>query len=486
MLFKYLTIITLTFTFSAYSQKQNNIWCFGDSTGIDFNNLISPTPFSSSLDTRGSCVSIADTNGQLLFYANTVAASGVNTTKVWDRNNFPMVNGDGIIGEGWYNELLILPFPNDEKKYYLFSLGVLGPYGLYYSVIDISLNGGLGKVIQKNVQLQTYQAWDAMAAIRHANGRDWWLITKDYDNSLGNKTFHVNLVTPYGIHDSVQSIGGIEYGGLGNMSFSKDGNRFLFTSYNGLIEVMDFDRCNGQFSNPLVILNANNFPHISGSAFSPNGNLVYISTSNGNSYLVQFDLLTLSRDTISTIINPFEAGGGLRLAPNDKIYWACAWTNGINFNYPYQDTMYHTENMNLSVINDPDVVGTGCNFSLYSFNLGGKRTYWGLPNNPDYSLGPVAGSACDSLFNSVGQISEREFALTIYPNPFEERISLFTENTNNKIEISIINKLGQQVYHGLLRSNTHEINLSFLTPGAYVLICKTSLGEIHRQIVKLK
>ena len=39
--------------------------------------------------------------------------------------------------------------------------------------------------------------------------------------------------------------------------------------------------------------------------------------------------------------------------------------------------MYSQYNMNLSVIENPDVVGVGCNLNLFSFYLGGKRTYWG-------------------------------------------------------------------------------------------------------------
>ena len=416
-----ITIIISTFSFSAYSQKQNNIWCFGDSAGIDFNNVSNPITFSSSLDTRGSCVSIADTNGQLLFYANTRALGPNNTTVVYNRIHQLMENSDSIVGEGWYNELIILPFPGDEKKYYLFSLEVLSPYGLYYSIIDMSYNGGQGKVVQKNAQLQTYKAWDAMAAVRHANGRDWWLITKDYNNSLGNKTFHVNLITPFGIQDSVQSIGGIEYGGLGNMSFSKDGNKFLFASRRGLIEVMDFDRCTGQFSNPMVILNSNIDYYVCGATFSPNGNLVYIATNKGPSYVLQFDLLAPnvfnSRDTIGRTNNIYRTGGVLRLAPDDKIYWTCARINATTLNYPYVDSMYHTENMNLSVINDPDVIGAGCNFSLYSFNLGGKRTYWGLPNNPDYSLGPVWGSVCDTVLSNTDALSYSFSEVNVFYHP---------------------------------------------------------------------
>ncbi|MBK9423144.1 MAG: hypothetical protein IPN54_03175 [Bacteroidetes bacterium] len=35
------------------AQKRGNVWCFGDSAGIDFSNLGLPQVFSSSLDTRG-------------------------------------------------------------------------------------------------------------------------------------------------------------------------------------------------------------------------------------------------------------------------------------------------------------------------------------------------------------------------------------------------------------------------------------------------
>ena len=476
---------------TTYSQKQNNIWCFGDSAGIDFNNLLNPVTFSSVLDTRGSCVSIADTNGQLLFYANTRAGLPGKTTLIWNKNNQLMQNGDSIFGEGWYNELLILPFPGNINTYYMFSLGVSSSRGLYYSVIDMTLNGGLGKIVQKNVQLQTYQAWDAMAAIKHANGRDWWLITKDYDNSLGNKTFHVNLITPYGIQDSIQSIGGIEYGGLGNMSFSKDGNKFLFTSYNGLIEVMDFDRCTGILSNNIVIDNNGGTPRYWGSAFSSNGNVLYVSRSDTTSYLYQYDLtasnISASRLTLATISQPLVAGGALRLAPDDKIYWTCAWTNQIVFNYPYQDTMYHIENMNLSVINDPDVVGTGCNFSLYSFNLGGKRTYWGLPNNPDYELGALWGSVCDSLTNGVHEINNEEDNFNVFPNPAKN--ILYISQSNNELikSINIFNSIGQKqkVEYLLYKNREYEaVNTSSLQHGIYFLEIQTDKQKIVKRFIK--
>ena len=182
---------------STSAQKQNSIWCFGDSAGIDFNDPVNPVPIITSLDTRGSCASIADSLGQLLFYANTRATLPGKTTRIWNKNHQLMENGDSIMGRGWYNELIIIPYPGSPTKFYLFSSGVTGTIGMYYSVIDMSENSGLGKVTLKNVQLETYRAWDGIAAVKHANGRDWWLITKDWSTgsgSGGNNLFHKYLV----------------------------------------------------------------------------------------------------------------------------------------------------------------------------------------------------------------------------------------------------------------------------------------------------
>lgn len=320
-------LLNLAIIFSAlnlFSQNRNNIWCFGDSAGIDFNQS-PPVPIVTSLDTRGSCVSIADSVGGLLFYANTRATLIGNTTRIWSKNNLLMQNGDSVVGRGWYNELIIIPMPDNPNKYYLFSVGVTSVYGFYYSVIDMNLNGGLGAVTQKNVQLNSYKSWDCIAAIKHANGRDWWVITKDDETGNMQDTLHVYLISPFGIQESIQHLGASENGNAGNMTFSKDGSRFLFTSYNGLIETMNFDRCTGLFSNANVILNSYNY-RITGSALSPNGNVAYYSNADAISDLVQLDLTVsnvwASRDTIISLSHPFETGGLLRLAPDGKIYWS--------------------------------------------------------------------------------------------------------------------------------------------------------------------
>jgi hypothetical protein len=484
-------LFMLLFCFTSLAQNRNSIWCFGDSAGINFSDTTNPIAFTSSLDTRGTCVSICDSLGNLMFYANTRASVSDHSTLVWNSNHQIMQNGGSIEGSGWYNELCIIPMPGSNSRYYLFSAGVTGSPGFYYSIIDLSFNNGLGKVVQKNIPLSSLRNWDAQSAIRHANGRDWWHITKEYatGGGTGNSLFHVRLITPIGIRDSLQSLGLIEFGNGGNLTFSKLGDRLLFSSYNGFVEVMDFDRCTGILSNPIVVYNSLNNPHISGSAFSPDGNMVYLSTSNGNSYLVQFDLtapnIPNSVDTIASIVLPFEAGGSLRLAPDNKIYWACAWTNGINFNYPYADTMYHYENMNMSVINQPNVRGVGCDLSLYGFNLGGKRVYWGLPNNPDYSMGSIPGSPCDSLTNSVDDLISRSDLIQIYPSPFTKSISLHFDHAEKR-RIEIYSTNGQLVNSTTLFSAGEDISLQELSAGIYLLKIIGEDSVIAKRVEKLE
>ncbi|MBL0050339.1 MAG: T9SS type A sorting domain-containing protein [Bacteroidetes bacterium] len=89
------------------------------------------------------------------------------------------------------------------------------------------------------------------------------------------------------------------------------------------------------------------------------------------------------------------------------------YTTFTSGGYPYDDSLYNMYNMNLSVINSPDSLGAACNFQPFSFYLGGKRTYWGLPNNPDYDLGPLVGSPCDTL------------SVNLTPAPLGRRGSLF-------------------------------------------------------------
>ena len=122
----------------------------------------------------------------------------------------------------------------------------------------------------------------------------------------------------------------------------------------------------------------------------------------------------------------------------------------------------------------------GCNFSLFSFYLGGKRTYWGLPNNPDYELGPMWGSACDSLTNKIVELKETE--ITLYPNPFQT--SLYIRSKSNG-RIIITDVTGRIVFNNIIYSPEYNLNLHFLQTGIYHVEIITSDGIYKKKISKI-
>jgi hypothetical protein len=417
-------ITLLLITSCCFAQNQNSVWCFGDSAGIDFNGA-QPITFASGMDGRGSCTTFADSSGNLKFYAFTNATTNFST-RVMNNQHQLMQAGDSIFGEAWYNELTIVPKPNSSSLYYLFSMGQVDvpTQGLWVSTIDMNANGGMGAVIQKNKRLNTFRNADCVTAIKHGNGRDWWVFSKysDLNATQFNRTY-TYLVTPDTIlPPTIQNLNNCTDGDVQRIIFNKAGNKMMQLNAIGFLCEYDFDRCTGLFSNPTLIypeqtINFNRIFHEG--AYSPDGTKFYASTrlyNTNDSYLLQYDLTTpnivASVDTLLTLTSPVMAGA-IRLAPNDKIYFSSYFYWGFP-GFPYPDTVYNQYNMNLGVINFPDSAGAACNFQPFSFYLGGKRTYIGLPNNPDYNLGRLVGSVCDTL-TSITEISSNDFQSQFRP-----------------------------------------------------------------------
>jgi gliding motility-associated-like protein len=407
-MFKYLTyfIFLILFAQISLSQDRNSVWVFGDSALIDFSDINNPVTGVSAIRSRGSCASIADKNGDLLFYAQTFNPAfqqGLNNlTRVFNRNHEVMMNGDSIIGQAWQFELLIINNPVNNNEYFLFSVSVTNstPYGVYYSIIDMSKNNGLGEVISKNNQIANWQAIDCISAVKNANGKDWWIITRRWD--FPNNIFYTWLINENGIQGPfTQQLGLDTWSGFNKFVFSPQGTKMAMLHYLGNFQLFDFDRCTGLISNPVTIDvdNENNPAKYWSAEFSGSGRYLYLASLPDNNdpsdfnYLFQYDLeapdIPASKFTVTSfqLSNPFtQHFGTLKRAPDNKIYLATAYFYG--YALPYHDSVYNYINMNLSVINEPDAPGAACNFTPFSFYLGGKRTYWGLPNNPDYELGP--------------------------------------------------------------------------------------------------
>ncbi|MBK7387881.1 MAG: hypothetical protein IPI23_02075 [Bacteroidetes bacterium] len=214
--------------------QRGNIWCFGDSAALNFSGG-TPVPGSSSVVSRGSCVSISDANGDLLFYANTDGNSGgFFSGLIWNRNHNLMIGGDSVAGTAWYQEMVIIPNPADDSSYYLFSVGVTYQFGLMYSLIDMRGDGGLGAVTQKNVQLMNILMVDCILAIKHGNGRDWWLLVKPspVGQPVYNNTWYPFLISPTGITAMpYKNLGSLNGTAGAQLSVSSDGSKICFNNW---------------------------------------------------------------------------------------------------------------------------------------------------------------------------------------------------------------------------------------------------------------
>ncbi len=496
---KILIILFLTLNyFSLYSQKQGNIWCFGDSAGIDFNQS-PPTTFTSSVRNRGSCCSIADTSGSLLFYANAQAGRIGNTTQVWSSNHQLMQNGDSIVGQGWFYELVIVPNPSGNNTFYLFSIGVTnsGDSGLYYSVVDMNLNGGLGAVTQKNIRLQPFKIDDGLTAIKHGNGRDWWLFFRR--NIAPSDTFYSYLIDPTGINNyTIQKAGSLHPGFRKQLFFNSNGSKLVATGGAGIIELFDFDRCTGVISNPINISQSFETPLISGAAISPNDSILYVSTNTSSpdtSYLFQYNLadtnIRLTKDTIHIYTYPpsvYEAGF-LKLGPDKRIYVANIYYNGVQNYFPYADSMYNYINMNVGVIQSPDSIGSSCNFQPYSFYLGGKRSYSQFPNNPDYALGPITNSICDTVTSIDETLSQKTSSLSVfYHHAWQTAFINANGLKGSQLKLIVMDISGRMVYsEGSIATNgyfSRDLPMNDFASGLYLITIFTEKEKLTGKIVK--
>ena len=149
---KLLPVVGLTaslFFFLSLEAQQGNQWYFGRFAGLSFSNN-PPSPVGGSqINTLEGTSTIADENGNLLFYTNGVL--------VYNRNHELMPNGIGLKGHvSSFQNSVIVPTPGNKNIYYVFTTDAIennGLNGYNYSIVDMTKDNGLGDVTTQNVAL---------------------------------------------------------------------------------------------------------------------------------------------------------------------------------------------------------------------------------------------------------------------------------------------------------------------------------------------
>ena len=358
------------------AQNEAAIWYFGENAGLDFNSGAPVALTDGAMITQEGCATISDGNGNLLFYT-----SGVT---IWDRTHNPMPNGTGLLGDFSSSQsAIVVPDPGNPDLYYIFTVDDLGgPNGFQYSVVDMTLNGGLGDVTLRNIPLTTPVA-EKLTAVEHANGTDIWVLVHTY----GNDQFLAYLVTPTGLvttpvvsavgenlplHSGARGVGGY-------MKISPDGQFLAYVTGTGRDRhLFRFDTLTGQVSdfielNPYFPASTNTVLNSSyGVEFSSDSSKLYITSSNffqnfTSEYNIhQFDLTTYSEAAIlasGVEIAPMRPGqdGAIQLGIDGKIYITELGENA------------------LSVINNPNLGGLACNYVRSAVPLASGVSRLGLP-----------------------------------------------------------------------------------------------------------
>lgn len=447
----YLALIL--YSFHIHAQKYDNTWLVGNGgwgkvTTLDFSSgtlVVDTVP--TNMPFFRSNVSICDSLGNLEFYTNSI---GINNSQ-----HQLMQNGDSLNPGQVANDFRVLgytvpegsiaiPHPKYSNKYYLFHQSTtysasstgLGEH-LYFTLMNMSLNGGLGLVEKKNqVLISDSICVGQLEVVKHGNGKDWWLV-----QSLGgNNGFHVFLVA----EDTItlahkQYIGnnnrfaGYEY--TGQAGFSFDGSKYARYDFKNDLDIFDFDRCTGLFSNPFHLVIQDTFDAVGGALvgggieFSPNNRYLYVSSLYN---IYQFDLLASnvlqSKMTIASY-DGFADGlptifGFLQLAPDGKIY-----------GYAESTRYLHT-------IHNPDLGGTACNVGQHDIYIHYYNGHF-LPNIPHYRTSVLAGSPCDTLTSTAAILAEEIKQIKLYPNPTSSSITIETSLPPERVVL--YNALGQQI-----------------------------------------
>ena len=486
------------------AQGANANWCFGDSAGLKFVGVNTPTNFKSGALSKGETATISDANGNLLFYAFGIATNADPCLEVHDNSFQQMQNGDSLIGDTWYQTEVILPMPGNDSLYYLFSSQGGSYNGVFYSIISKKDISKTGKVLQKNNQIYEARIADYIQTVKHGNGRDWWLITH-LGGTIPSDTFYVWLIDPSGITGPFkQNIGFNTVEDFRKVCFNSTGTKFTEVSYQGIINEFDFDRCTGTISNQRIIRYPNNvlvlYPYVPvfwSVAYSHNDNYLYVSnlgrySDSTNIYQLDMSLTNpwASRDTIWEYPSKSSAGM-IRLAPDHKIYVSMWYIwDSLQFPFPYPDSVFVTQNTYLGVINSPDSPSTSCNFQPFSYYLGGARTYIGTSNLPDYNLGPLVGSGCDTL--SLPNPSQGGALGTVSAYIHQEWQTIFVNAQNLKgqnVTISVYDGQGSLKFEvESLKSVggyfTQNINAANWPAGLYLIELKTEKEKIACKVVK--
>jgi len=425
-----LLLVYIFFSLNGYAQYEDNVWLFGSSsvdglfdgyyygnTTFNFSDIEPSIDYNSviSMDFSGTNASICDPEGNLLFYSNGMYVQDIDGNTIMNGDTigysefWKATVFEGVLpsGDDWLPGYKALQsyviIPCGDRYYIIYHIKSLDPNkpdnntrSLAYSVVEKVGNSNHGIIAKDVIIKEDDFDFGQNHPCRHANGRDWWLIKK---NREADSTF-VFLIDPSGIslHQSFSSpLRTPPYGSFSQADFNADGSKYALAEgqYDGnnffsVTSLYNFDRCNGNLeliSRDTITLDALNGVV----AFSPSGRYLYTSThltmyqydtwmddwKSSRRIVAEYDGFVFKYHDTSPEF-PTHLGPSL-VGPDGRLY-----------------SVHSGSNRYINVMEYPDEEGEDSNMIQHKINIPTVNSI-SVPNLPDFHLGPIDGSDCDTL-----------------------------------------------------------------------------------------
>ncbi|SFN61764.1 Por secretion system C-terminal sorting domain-containing protein [Algoriella xinjiangensis] len=243
-------ILSIFFTF-CYAQKQNDHWIIGNklvkfkyNSTSDFEIIL---PYLSKNFDQSPAIVSDKTTGELLFYTD--------GETIWNHTKATMDNGSEINGTSTLAQAaIIVPNPSNQNQYYIFTLKAinLSNNNLYYSIVDMSLNSGAGKVISKNnLLLESIDNEKLASTYGHDKSYFWIIVRKD-------KEYYSYKLNSFGIQNPVISTTNLsssnEYSRKQKLKISPD-SKYVASTINSekhyniySIQLLNFNNSSGKLA----------------------------------------------------------------------------------------------------------------------------------------------------------------------------------------------------------------------------------------------
>ncbi len=446
-----------------HAQKETDNWFFGVSAGLDFTSGVPAIQAGAVYSMPEGCASMSTSSGTLLFYSD--------GSQVWNANHQIMPNGSGLHGEiSSTQSCIIVPKPASATQYYIFTTAGYGDTaGFKYSIIDMTLDGGLGDVTAtKNIPVLD-SVTEKLCAIRTTVGGSYWIMIHKWDSDA----FYAYELTASGLQAPVISnVGTVHTDSIiqntyGQMKFNMCGTKLgCSIAYMDLVEIFDFNASSGVVSNPLSLSMTD---HVYGFEFSPNSNLIYVSCYDVSSTLLQYNLTLGTLPLILASRTPLTATPdiyGLQIASDGKIY--CARSYGSTY---------------LGVINFPDIVSTGCNYVDNGANLdttfSGITSSLGLPGFMQTYLKNALSIVCpgagveDEALNGIG----------VYPNPSADEFFMNVAELTTSAEVYVYDYAGKEIARYVVDDPAFKFGQDY-KPGVYFVMLRSGNASKVFKVIK--